>query len=479
MPSVLIVAFGIVAMLYVTISWFGERHLSPEAKEELSLWLWGEYESSWQKQFGRLFDSIFGIKHFTLRCFLISSMFSMIAVTLVYSLIGERIGIGGRPLLPIAFVIFIIIINSIIDYVSLIETRMVLRWFQNVQSVPGQIGLLVVDAIATAGIGLGFIFGAQVLLGSSDDPQKPIISDVVGVVVALDPRALILFSTFFTSVWLWIFVVSTLVVRIVSKRSVSKTIDVGGTPHRQLALVGAAVVFVPALIVSSIVSLPSYHATFFDDHLCGSVPRLCVRIAGNSESSDRKKSLLSRGCSADHGYACFELAEEIGDAPNDTFKTSDQLFYYERSCELDLVEGCFFVGLASRDNKAEYQGAKNHFEKTCRDGLIYRASACLELAKMTYRDSTPSDRQGAIKLFEQSCGDNVTPHPVACLWLSWLNVAGEIPNANTGTAKHYLELACRHGLVEACRFSGSNGELADKNVFRSRFDNVLGGIERP
>ena len=39
-------AFATASAFYAAVVWFGNNHLSQEAKENLTLWLWGEYEST-------------------------------------------------------------------------------------------------------------------------------------------------------------------------------------------------------------------------------------------------------------------------------------------------------------------------------------------------------------------------------------------------------------------------------------------------
>ena len=92
-------AFALAGAFYAAVQWFGKYHLSQESKDTLTLWLWGEYESTWSHHFCNLFDAVFGARHLSLKCFLRSSLASVVAVLLLYVLFAEILGVmGGRAL---------------------------------------------------------------------------------------------------------------------------------------------------------------------------------------------------------------------------------------------------------------------------------------------------------------------------------------------------------------------------------------------
>ena len=92
-------ALGVASAFYFAVLWFGKHHLSQESKDTLTLWLWGEYESTWSHHFCNLFDAVFGARHLSLKCFLRSSLVSVVAVLLLYVLFAEILGVmGGRAL---------------------------------------------------------------------------------------------------------------------------------------------------------------------------------------------------------------------------------------------------------------------------------------------------------------------------------------------------------------------------------------------
>ncbi len=71
--------------------------LNQERKDEIALWLMGaQTEENWSKSFTSLFDAVFGARHLSLRCFLRSAIASLIAVALIWLLMGNLGALGLR-----------------------------------------------------------------------------------------------------------------------------------------------------------------------------------------------------------------------------------------------------------------------------------------------------------------------------------------------------------------------------------------------
>ena len=77
-------AFAIAGSFYAAIAFVG-KHLSQDSKDTLTLWLWGEYDSTWSHHFCNMFDAVFGSRHWSWQCFWRSSLASVLAVLLLYS----------------------------------------------------------------------------------------------------------------------------------------------------------------------------------------------------------------------------------------------------------------------------------------------------------------------------------------------------------------------------------------------------------
>ena len=74
--------------IYSVVSLLLSSHLTPDAKNSLVLWLWGDYGTTWLSKFCELFDAVYGKKHLSWRCFFASALTSMIAVFLFYVLLA-------------------------------------------------------------------------------------------------------------------------------------------------------------------------------------------------------------------------------------------------------------------------------------------------------------------------------------------------------------------------------------------------------
>lgn len=183
-----------------------KEHLAKDAKETLTLWLWGEYESTWSRHFCNLFDTVFGSKHLSWQCFIRSSIASMLAVSLLYVLLAEVLGLLspdgragvtdethtiGKMLAIGAF------INIVPDYLSLFETRWLLKRFDRVKSFVGQMGVLVADAVLTSGI---IWFWMNAVLWLLFDKRTTVIE----MLALFSFLSIFFYSTFLTSVWAWI-----------------------------------------------------------------------------------------------------------------------------------------------------------------------------------------------------------------------------------------------------------------------------------
>jgi len=402
-PPAWVIAFGIAAVIYVSISWFGDRHLSPGAKETLSLWLWGEFRSTWVQQFCVLFDTVFGERHLSWRCFVRSSLFSVLAVIFVLNLLGSRIfsDTNAHPIVQAAILVFGILLNTIVDYFSLLETRFVLRSFRKVSTLSGQLLMLVVDMALTAAIALFFFALVAYVAG-----RTLTVGGIIAIVAGLDPYSLVFYSTFFTSVWSWLFVLSTGIVRILSKRSVESLVDVEGNPHRQLALVSASLIFLP-LVAFFLLTSSSNRFDFVDELLCTEFPQeICMRVANQSATEKQKRSLWQRGCAGGSGYSCLQLGRSIATKPEPEYKLSDRYFFFEKSCDLEVADACYYVGIAhlvSNEPGFEPVLATPYLLKACHKGIQTQADACYKLASTVLSSNKNVDQSQVLKWLETSC----------------------------------------------------------------------------
>lgn len=109
------------------------------------------------------FDVLFGRKHWTLRCFLVSAIFTVAASVVsflgIYEVSREGFYEIARLMLAddnINFIYLAICVNILIDYVSLWETRWIISHMRRENTIKHAVFLLLVDALFT---GLVFALG--------------------------------------------------------------------------------------------------------------------------------------------------------------------------------------------------------------------------------------------------------------------------------------------------------------------------------
>ena len=172
------------------------------------------------------FDRIFGKKHLTIQCFLKSCVASIIAVvfmTIIWALsdFASFIAFFDFGLTAIFFVfIWIVFLNFIPDFISLLETRWILNSFENVSLIKMS-GLLLIDIIIT---GIIFAFGLWIYLLNFESTTEYVKiltlfiqfkSQYIGSLNGGINGGIFFYSTFFTSVWLYLFIISSIGAKVI------------------------------------------------------------------------------------------------------------------------------------------------------------------------------------------------------------------------------------------------------------------------
>src|SRR5207249_12131024 len=123
-----------------------EAILTEQTKLRIAVWLLGVEISKtvepWPKTFVRIFDRVFGYKHFSVKCFFRSCLASCGAFTLcvaiakstgmssvgaIFNLRGKRISVAHFSLWGFA-VLLTLLLNMVPDYFSLLKTRIMLSF---------------------------------------------------------------------------------------------------------------------------------------------------------------------------------------------------------------------------------------------------------------------------------------------------------------------------------------------------------------
>ena len=189
--------------------------------------------SLWSTHFSHAFDTLFGKKHLSLTCFLrssIASIFAAILSFIVYLVIRPE-NVLSKEFFDIIKMLFlaIITINIVMDYVSLLETRWIIKLIGNNPNTINIFYLLILDLILTSLIFtiffiLLFPLFTFVFLGEMVSWQQTISmfpSVIKNNIFFLGPPpaelGILFYSTFFTSFWVYLYALSCLGIISVSK----------------------------------------------------------------------------------------------------------------------------------------------------------------------------------------------------------------------------------------------------------------------
>ncbi len=225
-----------------------EKVATQEAKKRVFKWL---KDISLEvnvaaESFTSAFDSIFGTKKFSSRFVMLSIAASLLAVaslTLLWSSkTPDDIDIGHRLR---AMFLTAPLWNAIPDYFSLIETRIVLGYIIS-KNVKGNSILkwLAIDFIFTVVIFSIFYFGSSALLGEMDDAPRYFVDGFTldGGWPDTPSVGVFFYSTFFTSIWLWLFVLSKIAITPLNKllklfKIIRGGLDIENQPFKSIGFI--------------------------------------------------------------------------------------------------------------------------------------------------------------------------------------------------------------------------------------------------
>ena len=260
--------------------WFAfdkiEVAAGPEKKREACDWLFqGDLRQALRSvpsSFIYVFDEIFGERHLSWRCFLRSSLASLIAVTIAFTLWlavtpeAWSLFTDGNAALSFAFLIlFAGVFNFVPDYLSLLETRWAIEWMEDSGH---SVRILLLDFILTAllsaslmYVAVEWIYNPIQDIGSFPRAWMSLarVDDYFGNVgffvewsgrrsVAI-PFGLFYYSAFVTSLWLWLYVLSVAAARVLLGAPgeggfILRASDVERHPFRSIGYVAVTIVSV-------------------------------------------------------------------------------------------------------------------------------------------------------------------------------------------------------------------------------------------
>lgn len=286
------------AASWITITggvWFlferAETVASDEVKAAISRWLRNldpaAALTNWPATFAAVFDRVFGERHLSWRCFsrsCIGSLVSVIIVTFFWTAIRPS-DFNQMVILPLRYdpskisILFLFLfafgtmVNFIPDYLSLLETRYIIRWMRRRHSMLRAFAFLTLDLTVTVTIGLAAFLGFFVLvryMAMGDVPTGytlGLLEEFRGRVISFSLRGdygeeaflftfagICFYSTFFTSVWVWLYALSGAAVKLTEYLGTGLSrlraiLDIDNKPLRSLGFVSMLLVTVAYLIM--------------------------------------------------------------------------------------------------------------------------------------------------------------------------------------------------------------------------------------
>ena len=383
------------AMSFYATTVFGVSHLHPDKKAALSLWLEGSYESTWTTQFCSMFDGLFGAKHFGLLCFLRSAIASVLAVLALWLLFDQVLGlISVRTTTSLSLWQALLLgaaINILPDYLSLYETRWLLKQFERVRNPVGQLAILLADAIVS---GLIIYAGIKLYLWGTDQPQV----SAVEMLALFSFYSVFFYSTFLTSIWAWAYCLSSWLVRVSAR--LQNWLDVAGAPGQILAFLGASLVFVCSFAVQPILHMDENGRTPLDTTLCEWFSEtVCHHVVRLTKDDMEKLDLLGRACQGGVEEECYSDGFQKYD-----IAAENALRFYGQSCDAGNLNSCKSLGYMYSNGLAVAKDdarAVSLYRQACDGG---DALGCNNLGSM-YQGGlgVAQDDARAVSLYRQAC----------------------------------------------------------------------------
>jgi len=248
---------GFVWLVFVRL----EPLLKKDTRDQIANWVsgskHGDADNRWPATFGVVFDRVFTEKHLSWRCFwrsCVASYLAVVVMTAVLYMVNSSVreifdGMRLQPLLGLGALAGIL--NLFPDYLSLLETRLVLRRMAKGSAGAFRLfGWLIFDAVVTAGIFTAALLAFVLAFGGD---VKDLVEGISNALLSLfggtasgDFVGIFLYSTFFTSVWVWLYVFAGIAVRLIYRAKriqsfVDKHLDVATRP---LSVMGVVLIVV-------------------------------------------------------------------------------------------------------------------------------------------------------------------------------------------------------------------------------------------
>lgn len=304
----------ITASLVYQLSESIQVHFADDKNKLLADWLAGKYQSSWVKHFNQFFDSIFGEKHFSFKCFFRSCVGSLIAVIILFVVFDGAFdffsgGVHSNARIESELSFYQVLglcfaLNFVPDYVSLLQTRCVLQFMESVSSTFYKLLLMLADLLLTATISALYILLIIKLFFDKEDALGNLIA-------AFSPYSIFFYSAFFTSVWGWLYFLTTWTVRVSSSKGLQNWLDYSKQPVMFLGALIAIWFVVISMVIYPLTKSTSQEPNLIERIACDISGISCLRVAALTENEVEKFKWLAKACEEGVTTQCYETANAI------------------------------------------------------------------------------------------------------------------------------------------------------------------------
>ncbi len=224
----------------------------------------GEEFENWVVTFGSFFDRIMGENHFSWKRFKRSCIASYLSLLVCFAILFsinpntyyEKFSEGPIYLWVISFLVGGLAVNIFPDYLSYIQTRFFIKLFSKARSSFNKALIPILDIIATYLIFIIFTMSMVFIFMPGNDLNFKMYFNVLkpNFILGIIKRPeilLFLLTTFFTSTWLYLFLLSSALIKY--GKFFTKNLDIDNKPFHSLGIVSMATVFIIYLIAAPFV----------------------------------------------------------------------------------------------------------------------------------------------------------------------------------------------------------------------------------
>jgi len=417
-----------------------------ERKESISLWLWGCYEeSTWVEHFCDFFDAIFGKNHFRPKCIFFSALFSLVSVVIFYVLFGfcfdilgeEKRSAGNLSFLQILKYGFLI--NFVADYISLLETRWLLHKFRAIRSFWAISAMLVLDIIITSTI-------IWLAINTYHWYKGYETISIIKMLAAYSIFSIFFYSTFITSLWAWLYCISTWIMRLFSRTWLKDNVDIQEKPIELIAIISAIIIFLSTILLYPLISTDHEgEITPFDKFWCKVNLKVCKDVARSSNDAEVVLKYLARSCDGSETQKCFE--EALKYYGNNKEKPLD---LFENACKKGNTSACVNLGVMYRKGLGVAQDpsmAYTLYQKACDDSDM---KGCDNLAGLyALGKGVTRNVKTAFQWYIRAC-DNGDGNIQSCTNLGHMYENGLGIHVNLVESYNWYGLSCKRGNMLGC-----------------------------